>query len=95
MISYVKCPLNFVYLPKKMMIPRYELIHFNDKLYYVYRRVPENQIKEGKLNDLKEYWMCDLVVRNKKADDNILTFLREIPDAEIIEDAPDSAQNDG
>ena len=70
------------------MFPNYELINFQDKLYYVYRRVPENQVKEGMLNDLKEHWMCDLVVKNKKADTNILVFLREIPEAEIIEDEP-------
>ena len=68
------------------MIPRYELVHYQEKLYYVYRRVPENQIKEGMIGELKEYWMCDLVLRNKKDTSNILVFLREIPDAEIIED---------
>jgi len=68
------------------MIPKYELVNFNDKLYYVYRTIPEEQVKEGWLNELKEHWMCDLVLKNKKINDNILVFLREIPDAEIIED---------
>jgi len=68
------------------MIPRYELVHFQDKLFYVYRRVPENQVKEGMIGELKDHWMCDLVLKNKKSEDEILVFLREIPDAEIIED---------
>lgn len=68
------------------MIQKFDYVTFQDKLYYVYRRLPENQVKEGKLNEIKDFWSCDLVVKNKKSDDNILVFLREIPDAEIIDD---------
>jgi len=68
------------------MIPKYELINYNDKLYYVYRRIPERPGKEGMINDIKEFWMCDLVLKNKNDNTNILIFLREIPDAILVDD---------
>jgi len=43
------------------------------------------QIKDGYLNDIKELWMCDVVVRGKQNNDDTLLFLREIPDAEIVD----------
>ena len=67
------------------MHPNYKLINYQDKLYYIYRKVYEDHVKEGMINDLKEYWLCDLVLKNKKDDRNILLFLREISDAIIVE----------
>lgn len=59
-----------------------ELVNYQDKLYWVYRKVKASSIKEGHANDVKEFWLCDLVVRNKN--DDYLVFLREIPTVEII-----------
>jgi hypothetical protein len=61
-----------------------ELVNYHDKLYWVYRKIKQSQVKEGSITDLKEFWMCDMVVKSKNNNDDILLFMREIPDAEIV-----------
>jgi len=61
-----------------------ELVNYQDKLYWVYRRVKHSQVKEGSVNDLKEFWHCDMVVRNRNQQDDTLLFLREIEEAKIV-----------
>lgn len=61
-----------------------ELVQYQDKLYWVYRKVKHSQVKEGSLSDLKDFWMCDVAVRNKNQNDDLLLFLREIEDAKIV-----------
>lgn len=63
-----------------------EVVNYQDKLYYVYRRFPRNRIKEGFINEVKELWHCDLVLKKRNEDDEILMFLVEIPDAVIVEE---------
>jgi hypothetical protein len=63
-----------------------ELIHYNDKLYWVYRKVKQTQIKENHINDVKDMWMCDLVLRSKHQDETQLIFVREIEEAVIVKD---------
>jgi hypothetical protein len=63
-----------------------ELVNYNDKLYQVYRKINVNRIKEGFINNVKELWHCDLVLRNKNVDQETLIFLIEIPDAVIVEE---------
>jgi hypothetical protein len=58
-----------------------ELINYQDRLFWVYRKIKASSIKEGRTNDVKEFWMCDLVVKSKN-DDNLL-FLREIPEVMV------------
>ena len=65
------------------MVPR-EFVNYQDKLYWVYRKVKHHQVKEGSVNDLKEFWMCDMVVRNKNQNDDTLLFMREIEEATIV-----------
>lgn len=65
-----------------------ELVNYNDKLYYVYRRISFNRIKEGFISNVKELWHCDLVLKNKKEDQETLIFLVEISDAIIVENHP-------
>jgi hypothetical protein len=65
-----------------MSILNKELVNYQNKLFWVYRKVKSTSIKEGHVNDVKEFWDCDLVVKNKN--DDLLLFLREIPEAEII-----------
>jgi len=67
------------------MVPK-EFVHYQDKLYWIYRKVKHHQVKEGSVNDLKEFWMCDMVVRNKNQNDDALLFLREIEEAQIVKD---------
>jgi hypothetical protein len=61
-----------------------ELVNYQDKLYWVYRRIKHSQVKEGSVNDLKEFWYCDMVVRNRNQQDDILLFLRGIEEAKIV-----------
>lgn len=63
-----------------------ELIHYNDKLYWVYRKVKQSQIKENHINDVKDMWLCDLVLRSKNQDETQLIFVREIEEAVIVKD---------
>jgi hypothetical protein len=67
------------------MLPR-EYINYQDKLYWVYRKVKHSQVKEGSLTDLKNFWMCDMVVRNRVNNDDTLLFMREIEEAKIVKD---------
>ena len=61
-----------------------ELVNYQDKLYWIYRKVKHHQVKEGSINDLKEFWLCDMVVRNKNQNDDTLLFLREIEESIIV-----------
>ena len=61
-----------------------ELVNYQVKLYWVYRRIKHSQVKEGSVNDLKEFWYCDMVVRNRNQQDDTLLFLREIEEAVIV-----------
>jgi hypothetical protein len=65
------------------MVPK-EFVNYQDKLYWIYRKVKHHQVKEGSVNDLKEFWMCDMVVRNRNQNDDTLLFMREIEEATIV-----------
>jgi hypothetical protein len=67
------------------MIPK-ELVNYQDKLYYIYKKMKPHQIKDGYINDVKEHWRCDVVVKNRINNDDTLLFLREIPEVEIVKD---------
>jgi len=65
-----------------------EIVNYQDKLYYIYRKYPKNGIKDGFINDVKELWHCDIVLKKKnEQDDETLMFLVEISDANIVEDS--------
>ena len=61
-----------------------ELVNYQDKLYWVYRKVKSSQVKEGSISDLKEFWRCYVAVRNRNQNDDLLLFLREIEEATIV-----------
>lgn len=61
-----------------------ELINYQDKLYWVYRRINQSQVKSEFISDLKDYWLCDLVVRDRNNQESKLIFLREISDAIVV-----------
>jgi hypothetical protein len=65
------------------MTPK-EMVVYQNKLYYVYKKLRTSQIKEGYLNEVKEFWRCDVVVKNKIQQDENLLFLREIEEATIV-----------
>ena len=61
-----------------------ELVQYQDKLYWDYRKIKNSQVKEGSISDLRDFWMCDVAVRNRNQNDDLLLFLREIEDAKIV-----------
>jgi len=61
-----------------------ELINYQDKLYWVYRKVKQSQVKQEFITDLRDFWLCDLVVKDRNSNDSNLIFLREISDAIIV-----------
>lgn len=61
-----------------------ELLKYQDKLYYVFKKLKQSQVKEGYINDVKEWWNCDVVVKSRQQNDDTLIFLREIEDAIIV-----------
>lgn len=63
-----------------------ELINYNDKLYWIYRKVKQTQINENDINDIKDMWLCDLVLRTKNQEETQLLFVREIEEATIVRD---------
>lgn len=68
-----------------MILPK-EYINYNNKLYWIYRKVNQTSIKEDRVQDVKTFWNCDMVVKHKNQDDNILLFLVEIPELEVVVD---------
>jgi hypothetical protein len=64
------------------MIPK-EFVNYQDKLYWVYRKVKQHQVKEGSVSDLRDFWRCDVVVKSRNQNDELLLFMREIQDAII------------
>jgi hypothetical protein len=67
------------------MLPR-EYITYQDRLYWIYRKVKQHQIKEGSVTELKDFWMCDVVVKSRTQTDDLLLFLREIEEAKIVKE---------
>lgn len=65
------------------MLPR-EYINYQDKLYWVYRKVNQSQVKEDSVTDLKDFWMCDIVIRSRNQNDSTLLFMREIEEVKIV-----------
>jgi hypothetical protein len=63
-----------------------ELVNYQNKLYYIYKKLKQDRIVEGSVNDLKELWRCDIVVKSRINNDDTLLFLIEIPEAEIVND---------
>lgn len=63
-----------------------EYLEFNNKLYQLYRKIPQDQVKEQHILDVRDAWFCDTVLRTKNDDVISLLFLREVKDAEIVEE---------
>lgn len=62
-----------------------EFINYNNKLYTVYRTLKQGRVKDEYLNDIKEMWHCDLVVKSKTEDNVKVLFCREVKDAELVD----------
>jgi hypothetical protein len=62
-----------------------EMVNYQDKRYYVYRKISAGRIKEGYILNVRDMWHCDTVLKSKNQEEEILIFLIEIPDAVIVE----------
>jgi hypothetical protein len=68
------------------MMMNKEFVQYQNNLFYVYRKIKSDNIKDGYLDDLKKYWDCDIVVKNKNQENNdILFFLKKIEEAELVD----------
>ena len=63
-----------------------ELVNYQNKLFYIYKKLKQDRLKEGYVNEVRDFWQCDLVVQSRINNDDTLLFLREIPEAEIVRD---------
>jgi len=63
-----------------------ELVNYQNKLFYVYKKIKQDRIKEGYVNDVKDFWNCDVVVRSRVNNDDSLLFLREIEEVQVEKD---------
>ena len=61
-----------------------EFVSYQERLFWVYRRVKQDAVKEERVQDLKEFWHCDIVLKQKTSNNEVLMFLREIPEAIVI-----------
>ena len=58
-----------------------QIISANNNLYQLIRVLKENQLKDPNTEDLKEYFLCDTVLRKQ----GLLYFCRIIEDIEYEE----------
>jgi hypothetical protein len=66
------------------MIPR-EFVNYQNRLFWVYRKVEQSKVNMDYINELKEFWYCDTVLKQKTSQSGeVLLFLREIPEAVVI-----------
>jgi hypothetical protein len=65
------------------MIPK-DFVKYQDKLYWTYRKVNQGQVIEERIQDLKQFWNCDIVLKQKTPQSEVFLFLREITDVEVI-----------
>lgn len=63
---------------------KYEYINYQNKLYYVYRRVKTHHIKMDYVQDFRDFWLCDIVLKHNHQNEETFVFLREIPDLEVL-----------
>jgi hypothetical protein len=61
-----------------------DFINYQDKLYWIYRRLKQTSVREENVQMIKDFWYCDLVLKFRNNEDDSLLFLREIPDVEIL-----------
>ena len=58
-----------------------EIIYTKDKAYQLVRVIPENQLKNPNMEDLKKFFHCDTLLRKQ----GLLYFCRLIEDIEFEE----------
>ena len=62
-----------------------ELVKYQDRLFWLYRRINADNVKSEHVQDVKDFWMCDIVLKQKTPQGSeVLLFLREISEAVIV-----------
>ena len=77
---YVIIGINFINSNFLEMI-RQELIRFNDNLYLLKAKYPQERIRIDKIQELRELLKCDVVLKQN----GWLFYAEQIPEAEIVE----------
>lgn len=79
-----KCFVSLV-TTNDMKILGKDTITYQDKLYYIYRKVKVTHLKTEYVSDVKDFWLCDIVIKGRyQNEDESFLFLREIPEAKIL-----------
>ena len=68
------------------MIYPTEFVNYQEKLYWLYKKIHQNHIKDDGIEVLKTAWNCEIVLKQKNQTDDYLLFLREIPELELAND---------
>jgi hypothetical protein len=67
------------------MFPK-EFVNYQNRLFWVYRKIEQSKVKMEYINELKEFWHCDTILKQKTSQNSeVLLFLREIPEAIVID----------
>lgn len=62
-----------------------ELVKYQDRLFWLYRKINADNVKSEHVQDVKDFWMCDIVLKQKTPQGSeVLLFLREISEAVIV-----------
>jgi len=64
-----------------------DMVNYQNKLFWVYRKVNKRLIKENHILDVRDLWHCDTVLKTKNQEEDMLIFLVEIPDATVIDES--------
>jgi hypothetical protein len=62
------------------------LVTYKNKLFYFYKIIKKDRIKDVYVNYIKDFWSCDVVVKSRINNDDTLLFLREIEEAQLVKD---------
>jgi hypothetical protein len=62
---------------------KHEYVNYQNKLYYIYRKVNSNRIKEQFVQEIKDFWSCDIVLKYANQENTDFLFLREVPELEV------------
>lgn len=57
-----------------------EFIRFNDNLYEVIKRYPENKVKTDRIDELRQIFYCDVTLKK----DGSLFFCKIVQEAELV-----------
>lgn len=63
---------------------KHEYLNYQNKLYYIFKRVNSNRIKSEHIQEIKNFWLCDIVLKYNQHNEDVFIFLREVSELEIL-----------